>query len=89
MKDNIIDGDILWAIEVYIDFIFDSIEEVHSDGYSERVPAEASEGETLGPIDSTLLGVTDSSKLGKWICCKSGTLLFVSDWSVEGISGDI
>ena len=65
MKDKIIDGDILWDIEGSPDFIFDFIEEDHSHGNSEGFPAEKSEGETLGSIDSTLLSVADYSRLGK------------------------
>ena len=63
-KDNIIDGDILLTTEGSINFIFDGIEEFHSDGNSSGVPAETYDVETLSPIDITFLVVADPSKLG-------------------------
>ena len=64
-KDNIIDGNILWAIELSPDFIFDGIAEFHHDGNSWEFTDETSEDETLGPIYRKFIGVTDSFKLGK------------------------
>ena len=58
-KDNIIYGDLLWAIEGSLDFIVDGKSEGNSDGNYEGVPADTYEGETLGPVYIKLLGVSD------------------------------
>ena len=69
-KNKIINVDILWDTGGYIQFIFDGISEGHSDGNSVLVSAYTSKGETIVLIEKTLLGVADSSKLGKYPRCK-------------------
>ena len=70
MTDNIVDGDIFWDREGYLEFIFDGISDGHYDGNSRGVIDEPFEGETLRPIVSTLLVDADSYKIEKYLYCK-------------------
>ena len=60
LKDDIIDGDILWASVGFPNSISDGIKIKTFDG----VTIWISDGATLGFIDNKMLGVTDSCKIG-------------------------
>ena len=59
------DGDILWTAAVSLGLFSDGIRLEYSGGTFERFPVESYDGATLGLIDSKVLGVAYSSKLGK------------------------
>ena len=61
--DNIIDGDLIWTTNVSPGSISDGRRLDKYDGNSEVITVGTSDGETLGLIDNTLLGVSNSSKL--------------------------
>ena len=65
MKDNIIDGDILWTAESSPGFLVDGIRLDNSSGKYEGFSFESSAGATLGPVDNRVLGVAYSLKLWK------------------------
>ena len=65
MKNKIIDGDMLWTVNDYPDSISDGIMLEKSDGNYEGFTVGTSDGETPGLNDNTMIGVADSSKLGK------------------------
>ena len=65
MKDTIIDGDVLWGTVGYPEWKFDSIRIDNPDVNSKLFSFGTTEGETLGLIDNTMLGVSDSPKLEK------------------------
>ena len=50
--------------------IFDFIRVYYFDGNSENVLAEFPYGVIFGAIESTMFGLTESSKLGEYIGCK-------------------
>ena len=65
LKDNIIDGGVLWVTVGSPQWKFDGIRVEKPDGKSKGFSFGTAEGETLGLIDNTMLGVADSSKLEK------------------------
>ena len=65
MKDNIIDGDIIWTAECSPGFYPGSIRLDNSDRKSERFLVESFDVATLGLIYITVLGVAYSPKIGK------------------------
>ena len=65
LKDNIIDGDVLWTANVCYEYISDFIRLDSSGGNSEVLTVGTYDGEIPGLIDNTILGVADSSKPGK------------------------
>ena len=65
MKHNINDCDKIWKIVDYIDSISDGISVDNSEGNSEGFTVGTYYDATLGLIDSTVLGVADSSKFVK------------------------
>ena len=65
MKDNIIDGDVLWGTVGYPEWKCEGIRVENPNGNTQMFLVGTSEVETLGLIDNTMLGVADSSKLGK------------------------
>ena len=81
MRYNIIYGDKLWDYVVFPDYFSDCIRVYNS----EVVPVGTSNGATHGLFESIMLGIADSSKLGKSLDSREGALLGVSDWDVEGI----
>ena len=65
LKDNIIDGDVIWGNVGSPEWKFDGIRVDNPDGNSKGFLFGTAEGETLGLIDNTMLGVADYSKLEK------------------------
>ena len=65
LKDKIIEGDVLWGTVGSLEWKYEGIRVEKLDGKSKRVQVVTSDGETLGFIDNTMLGINDSSKLGK------------------------
>ena len=74
LKDNIIDGDVIWGTVVSPEWKCKGIRVENPDGNSKGFLFGTAEGETLGLIDNTMLGVTDSSKLGKYLALMNKNL---------------
>ena len=65
MKDKLFDSDVLWISNGSPDSISDGTSLENSDGNSEGFTVGAYDCEKPGLIDNTILGVANSSKLGK------------------------
>ena len=70
---------------VYPGSIFYEISFYNSDVNSEEPLVELSYGVIFGVIESTIFGITESSKLGEEICFKEDVWLGVSEWNIKGI----
>ena len=73
-KDNINNGDVIWGTVGDTEWKYYDIWVDNPDENSEVFPFGTSEGETLGLIYNTMLGVDDSSQLRKYLALMNQTL---------------
>ena len=65
LRDTIIDGDIIWGTMGPPEWKCKGIRVDNLDWNSNIFPVSTSDGEPLGPIDNTMLGISDYYRLGK------------------------